>query len=173
MVVYTPWVDWNDPTSTATTTDMFNLWCDTDTTSITPTTSTWVDWNPQYAEFRVQEPTREELNQIEIRKIGAQIRRGKAIDRARELLIESLTPEQREEYDKNKSFIVFGQKTGKRYLIKDGRAGNVHELDKDDRPRHKYCAHPLMMLPNPDTMLAQKLMLECHEQDFLDKANVS
>lgn len=172
---YHAWEEW--ATTSATTTGTFDYWCDSTNTA----TSTWTEWHG--TDLRQRKPSRQSLeqrNQNRIRAIEDQDRRKAAIERARELLVASLTPEQREQYDANMEFIVFGQKTGRRYLIKDGRVGNVHELDKADglwpfphRARRQYCAHPSMMVPNADTMLAQKLMLECNEQDFLDLANVS
>jgi len=151
----------------------FEYWCDTGTTAIT---TTWVDWSSESTsleQVRYVVPTVEETNQVAIKRIEAEDRRKAAIECARELLVASLTDEQRGEYDANESFIVFGQKTGQRYRINNGRAGNVHELDRLGQVRRRYCAHPGMRVPNADTMLAQKLMLECHELDFLDKANVS
>lgn len=148
----TVWHNWTNTTGT------FDYWCEGTSTA---TTSTWVEWNPAHTEYLTPE------------EIAAKKRRTEAIDRARALLVESLTAEQREQYDENMEFIVYGQKTKKQYLIKDGRVGNVEELDSAGRTRRRYCAHPQMGLPDADTMLAQKLMIECNEDEFLDKANVS
>jgi len=94
-----------------------------------------------------------------------------AVDRARELLLSHLTDEQRRTFENNGWFVVEGGRTGGRYRIRQGYAGNVDVLD-GDLVSHKLCAHAdPVAVPWPDQMLAQKLMLEIDEDDFLAIAN--
>lgn len=99
-----------------------------------------------------------------------------AADRkAEELLAEHLAPEQREQYRTNKSFeVVLKARFGlgsKRYRINHGWSGNVALLDKDGREVERYCIHHRELIPVPDLLLAQKLMLETDEEQFLKIAN--
>ena len=60
----------------------------------------------------------------------------------------------------------------KRYRIHKGRSGNVELLAPDGTPLRRYCAHPDLYVPDEDTMLSQKLVLESDEERFLRTANV-
>jgi hypothetical protein len=91
--------------------------------------------------------------------------------RAEKLLLESLNAKQTEEYKKDKSFVVHSR-SGMRYRIRHGRVANVDVVCKEGKILHKLCAHPAEYVPNPDTMLAQKLFLEHQEEEFLKVANV-
>lgn len=91
--------------------------------------------------------------------------------RAEALLIAALTVEQKKEYGKDKTFTVWA--AGKRYRIKEGRSHNIEELNSDGLKIATLCAHPREFVPNFDTMLAQKLMLETVPDEFLRLANRS
>jgi len=93
-----------------------------------------------------------------------------ADERAERLLLSSLTPEQRDDYKRRACFYLY-TKSGKRYRIERGWSGNVHLVDDTGKPLHRYCAHPAIHVPEPDNMLAQKLMLETDEPAFLRVAN--
>lgn len=68
----------------------------------------------------------------------------------------------------------FDPDAGKWYRIHRGRSGNVALLErKDGREVERYCAHPVASLPDEDTMLAQKLMLQHDRARFLELANVN
>lgn len=138
----------------------------------------WVRWagqvgqvTPQVAAAAVasREQYRQELIEAEAERAAAQ-------ERAQRLLRESLSPKQLEEYSMHGHFFIdvlskSGQR--RRYKINKGRARNVQEVDQSGRVIKHFCAHPSMMCPDEDTMLAQKLMLEAEEEAFLRIANVS
>jgi hypothetical protein len=91
--------------------------------------------------------------------------------KASEILLEHLTPEQRDTIEKNRWFVVKGGKSGKLYRINSVQiAGNVEELD-GEKIVARYCCHLNHQYPRSDHHLAQKLMLEWDEEEFLRKAN--
>ena len=90
--------------------------------------------------------------------------------RGRQLLLENLTPEQNEQYDRYGYFDVVGSKTGKRYRIHHGTSGNVHELVAEDQLGIGHCFVPSGALVAGDCMLAQKIMLENCEEEALRMA---
>jgi hypothetical protein len=104
-------------------------------------------------------------------------RRTAAIDRARELLLENLTPEQRRTVGQNNWFVVEGGRSKTKYRINTGcgYSGNIEVLDQSDSVRHRLCCHVntgRVAVPLGDHLLAQKIMLELAEDDFLRMANV-
>jgi hypothetical protein len=99
---------------------------------------------------------------------------GEARKRAHALLLEHLTPAQRETFEKNKWFIVEGGKTGKRFKIfSNGYAGNVHELDAHDKMVNRLCCHANAGIPLEDQLLTQKVLLEWDEEHFYKTANIT
>lgn len=92
--------------------------------------------------------------------------------RAEEFLLDHLTPPQKETYKKNGWFVVEGGNTKTKYRIrKDGWSGNV-DVYEADKIKHRLCCHiPAGKVPHGDHLLAQKLMLEFSEEDFLRLAN--
>lgn len=101
---------------------------------------------------------------------------GLAQRRARALLVQHLTTEQRRTYEAYAYFDV--DVGGKTYRIRQGTHGNVRLLEKPTGPRMavpavekiSFCAQP-SGVPDEDAMLAQKLMLETEERKFLEIAN--
>ena len=103
-------------------------------------------------------------------------RRTAARQRARELLFEHLTPAQRETFDANGWFIVEGGRSKTRYRIRaqENMVANVDVLSPVDQRHttHRLCAHvQLGTVPLGDQLLAQKIMIELAEDDFLRTAN--
>ena len=93
--------------------------------------------------------------------------------RALDLLLEHLTPAQRETFHKNSWFIVEGRSM-RRYRVnaRGSLAGNVDVLDSNMKTIHRLCAHcDIHSIPLGDQLLAQKLMLEFDEETFLRIAN--
>ena len=90
---------------------------------------------------------------------------GRAQERSLELLLQHLSPAQRTEFKRSKAFRVCGQ-SGQQYRITYGNAGNVEALTPAGAVSRRLCAGPLE-LPIPAVMLAQKLMLETQESEFL------
>lgn len=94
--------------------------------------------------------------------------------KAEKLLLQHLTPEQRDEYQRLKRFHVH-LPDGRVYRIQKGWAGNVKlvESAEDERVLESLCIHPRIRCPDQDNMLAQKLMLEHSEEEFRRIANIS
>jgi len=101
-------------------------------------------------------------------QIGEQ-KRSEAEHRAEILLRSMLTDEQVEQLDRMSAFVV--ETETKKYLVRHRR--RVQELDADGNPIAAYCIHPRKYVPGHDTMLAQKLLLEADEAEFLRIANKS
>lgn len=127
----------------------------------------WKLWNID-ASIKSSTLRRQAEEDARLRKIEAE----EADERAEILLHEHLTLDQIDMLEKMREFLVMGSR-GNRYLIRRGRAGNVLGLDEHGKPVRRYCAHPAESVPDPDTMLAQKLMLEIDEDSFLRVANVT
>lgn len=99
-----------------------------------------------------------------------------AKSRARRLLFSMLNPQQQKQLDEKNYFdlTVYSQDGKSRvYRIEHGYAGNVKLLGADGQPVKRYCIHADSRLPYEDQMLAQKLLLESNEQDFLKIANMT
>jgi hypothetical protein len=95
-----------------------------------------------------------------------------ASDRARELLLSKLSPEQRESFTKNKWFIVEGGLTKTKYRIRSSTyAGNIDVLDVANNVAYRLCVHCSSTIPLEDHLLAQKIMLELAEDDIVRLAN--
>lgn len=90
--------------------------------------------------------------------------------RAERLLVQNLTPAQKEQYKKDKCFSVTGGETGAVYLIKHGRTMNVWRLGEKGQCVEQLCFHSVELLPTGDNMLAQKFMLEVCETEALSLA---
>lgn len=91
--------------------------------------------------------------------------------RARRLLREWLSLEQRAQFDAEGYFEVTGSHTGRRYRICQGTVGNVLEVDKEGQPKVGWCFAPERALAAGDVMLAQKIALETDEMAVLALAN--
>jgi hypothetical protein len=91
--------------------------------------------------------------------------------RARELLLSKLTQEQRETFERNNWFVVTGGKTNTRYRLEGHTLiANIVVLSGDNAA-YRLCGHCHRSLPMSDHLLAQKLMLEYDEEEFLKIAN--
>lgn len=140
----------------------------------------WTNWNATYTVGAVSgsliQPVQgsEEMRQ---RVVVAEAERAKARDRAARLLREVLSPEQAEELTREGRFhldVLSKDGSRRRYRINRGRSRNVQQVEPGSgRVIKTLCAHPVAAVPDEDTMLAQKLMLETAEDDFLRMANVS
>ena len=89
----------------------------------------------------------------------------RAHDRSLKLLVHCLTPAQRAEFALSNSFKVRGE-SGQRYRINYGRSINIEVLGPSGMVLRRLCAGPVDV-PPPAVMLAQKLMLETQEEEFL------
>jgi len=110
------------------------------------------------------EAERARLKQAEERSEAARTR-------ALALLRSHLTPAQRRTFEANKWFVVEGGRSKTRYRINSRHfAGNIEILD-GERVTHHLCGHCDHTIPLSDQLLAQKLMLEFDEDEFLKLAN--
>ncbi|EHR01130.1 hypothetical protein [Bradyrhizobium sp. WSM471] len=91
--------------------------------------------------------------------------------RARRLLRDWLSPDQRAQFDDEGYFEVTGSHTGRRYRIHQGTMGNVLELDEERQPKTGWCFIPERPLAVGDVMLAQKIALETDEAAVLALAH--
>lgn len=101
-----------------------------------------------------------------------------ATERAHQFLMEHLTAPQRETFTKNGWFVVEGGRSKEQYRIHvHSAAGNIRVMKgngKQERDGDRLCCHaPYGTIPLGDQLLAQKLMLEFAEDDFLRIANRS
>lgn len=97
-----------------------------------------------------------------------------ACERARNLLLENLTPHQRIQFAARNAFAVRGALTRNMYWIELGNGFAI--LDKTTAYRTvSYCYHPTYWMPHEDVALATKLALEDPEleQQVLETAKVS
>ena len=93
-----------------------------------------------------------------------------AHQRAEVLLRSVLSPNQLKELEKRDYFHVLVGK--RRFRITRGRQHTIKEVDSRSRILRTLCAHPIEHVPDADTMLAQKLLLETRARDFFKIANV-
>ncbi|MCA1365014.1 hypothetical protein I6F14_32595 [Bradyrhizobium sp. IC3069] len=91
--------------------------------------------------------------------------------RARRLLREWLSPDQRAQFDAESYFEVTGSHTGRRYRIHYGTVSNVVQVDEAGQPETGWCFVPERALAAGDVMLAQKIALETDEMSVLALAN--
>lgn len=182
-----------DTGTTTSTSTVWTGWCTTGTNTIsttqtvcTSTTVVWYTWcdgatntytSPQLAQVNDRQAREDYARHMAARNAEATERyaeserkRKEAEARADKLLVENLTLQQRLDFEKTKSFMVKAT-SGKRYRIRCGRMGNVDMINAKGFIEHRLCAHPGVDVPNGDTMLAQKLMLEVDEPAFLRIAN--
>ncbi len=120
--------------------------------------------------FRCAETPEQTASRVESEKKHRQARQAAEV-RAEGLLRRYLSEEQQHELDKHNYFTVRSQ-SGQLFQINRGRAGNVYRLDGLTRkPVERFCIHPVEYVPDSDTMLSQKIMLEIDEASFVKTAN--
>lgn len=176
------WTAWNSNLAVATTGT-------TITASFTVASNQiWDGWNRAYIAqpyapaIRVETPEQVVQRQAreaeyQAKQIRIEAERAKARERAEKLLRESLSPEQLEELSLKGHFhleTIAASGERRRYRINRGRSRNVQQVDRSSGLVLKtLCAHPIELVPDADTMLAQKLFLEASEEEFLRVANHS
>jgi hypothetical protein len=137
--------------------------------------ATWQAWGGTLELTQAQRAARlERLAATEQHQRALAIERAAAAARAEILLTESLTAAQAAELQQTNAFhltTIAADGTRRRYRIRRGRAGNVDQLDDAGRVLKRLCIHPTLAVPDADTMLAQKLLLETDEATFLRVAN--
>jgi hypothetical protein len=92
-----------------------------------------------------------------------------ASERAKRLLMNNLSPDQRRDFQATGEFIVRTKTTA--YKITSTYNFNVIQLNKKGEPLEALCVRPVGDVPLYDQLLAQKLMIETDERGFLAAAN--
>lgn len=153
----TVWMSWNSWYTTANTATTVNYY---------PQGETWQAWNQQvyYSQGNIPEPSKKQQEEM-----AAALKRAEdARVKAKELLLEHLSPVQRESFEKTGLFIVETAKKN-RY-----RLGHVPvKLREDGKVVTSYCIHMGGNVPKDDELLGFKLMLEANEEEFLKTANAT
>lgn len=176
------WSTWaSNSTAISFTNNTWTTWAGT-TSGTNTLDSVWISWGSGTS-YRVAQqiwPAAQRTpEQIEADRVAREARdeqyriqeeeRKAAVARAEELLKDNLSEAQRKEYEKDKHFHVVAG--GKTYRIRKGWSGNVELLNGKGEVLSRYCIHPTTYVPEEDNMLAQKLMLETAEEEFVRVAN--
>lgn len=155
------------------------------TTTVTLNSETWTQWlqvangtdalAPQAlavgSGFYRRPLTTEQAERERAKYAEMERDRAAATLRATDLLRSVLDDEQEAELLTHARFHVRSQK-GKLYRIRRGWSHSV-DLIEDGVIKGTYCIHPKAAVPTEDSMVAQKLMLESAEDEFLRIANFS
>lgn len=170
----TTWSGWNSSTSATVTSDVWITWTSDGTVyqgdsngSVAPapvcqvTPAQAARMTQQRARLRRQHEQADRRRERE--RVAAQ-------KRARSLLLRLLSRDQARDYDEHQWFQLQAR-SGRVYRIHRGRTRNVVEIGGDGSGIRRFCIHPEEYVPDEDTMLAQKLMLENDEERFLAIAN--
>lgn len=158
--------------------NIYRQWVDNSTTAITTGTNiyrVWVSGNTVIGQdYHPQQIIRNPESMRERQERNDKIIRAKAQARKRsiQLLRDSLTTIQRKEFDQYGYFFV-NSPSGKLYRIREGRSINIDLMVGNSKTivQKRLCAHPEEFLPDGDNMLAQKVLLEHQETDFLNICN--
>ncbi len=96
----------------------------------------------------------------------------RAYKRAEQLLKSMLTKPQRDELRRFGRFTIVGP-SGTRYRIHRSDVRNIYVLDQKGNRNHRLCWYMIgRKIPQADQMLAQKIMIEADEEEFLRVAEV-
>lgn len=172
----TIWVEWNNVYSTSTSITSPTIITSANSTNCISTSSgIWTIWNQNYIISPPCTPANNAEYAARLARDRAEAEKAKG--RAEVLLQEALNAKQREELSQKGFFSLDVLSTNgqrRQYRIRRGRSRNVQQVDPVSGNVLKHlCAHPRELVPDADTMLAQKLMLETAEDDFLRIANHS
>lgn len=178
----------NTVSSTTTDSTWFG-WCNSTFSNLTTTASTmtstvgddiyrmWVNGclvevpkQSQEELDRVQQAYREQEEKYKQERLKREEDRRLAQEKAELLLVQHLNKKQKKAYEENRCIPVDGQ-SGKKYIIRKGRAKNIDVLKEDGTVDYRLCVHPQEQVPDEDTMLAQKLFLEHNEEYLISIAN--
>jgi len=182
------WGVWtNAGTSTTGTAYTWGLWTGTASTTTANVTNiyqsasvyqSWKKWTAdelkQYQEqvARAAAEAKKAAAEYEKRAAEAAKKAKEVIERATALLHRYMDEEQKKQLASEGQFVVESE-SGKKYVIKKGRQGNVYSLDEHRKQIARHCIHPIDLVPDQDTMLAQLLWLKWNEEEFLKVANTT
>lgn len=172
------WAGWNATTTSYGNTAGAVWWNWTGTSATMTTLELYIESVPipqltEEERQRQREAEERAATERRQRQEAERLEREAAVARAKELLLAHLNEEQKRELRTERRFTVISADGERVYRIKQGRAQNVELIAPDGRVLERYCAHPVEMVPDEDTMLAQKLMLEADEEAFICVANVT
>lgn len=175
----TTWSGWNDYDTSMTGGAVWLQW-HADATNTATTASTMICWHTWIAvggaELTNIVPAPEVIAQRDAvwRREAAerQAERDKVREKAWKLLLSMLDKQQKDQLERDRFFDVVARNSRRRYRIHHGTHGNVRLLNDVGKEVTRYCAQP-NNVPAEDAMLAQKLMLEHEEDQYLKVANAT
>lgn len=168
------WTSWQQDTNanctanTAVTTTLDLVWYSWYDSSRQAVNQPYIRFAPDYPVQTAEAQAAREVERVERIRV-----RNEANARAELLLKENLDAKQLQELAGTDRFTVISKDGTRHYRIFRGRSRNIERIDALGRRMHTLCAHPVDDVPDADTMLTQKLMLEHCEEDFLKVANRS
>lgn len=176
-----PWPIWNQtPSVTSITIDPWITWNDsitiTGTNRFTQAIRQGVErvraLNPELeAAHRRQREADQRVYETRMRQKQAE--RKAADERAEKLLMSILSSAQRAQYQAERRFTVH-LPNGHHYMIRRGRHGNIERIDERGNRLENLCVHVAPHeIPDCDNMAAQKLMIECNEDELRKIANIT
>ncbi len=167
----TIWSDWNTAytvtTSAITTNKIWVHWISADNTTSAPILRTM---DPAEAARREAEYQQRLDREIRARR-EAKVLADEADKKALALLLAHLTDEQAKQYQTKQYFELITRDGKRRYRLQHKWAGNVRLVNDKGVEISQFCIHPGVEIPIADSLLAQKLMLEHDEEQFLKIAN--
>jgi hypothetical protein len=123
---------------------------------------------------QIAEETQRRMAQLKADQLASAEREAKrqaAKAKAEQLLVEHLTEEQEQAWKENRAIFVTA-KSGRRFKIREGRAGTIEEINAEGKAIRSFCVHvEPHNVPDADNVLAQKLALEHNEEALLRMAN--
>lgn len=173
--------------------DVWGLWCAgysgaASVTTYNYTASSdviWVNWNANqtgssanliWGSWNANQNHIIHVDRVHSERDENRKKQEKAAVIAKDLLLKHLSPQQRDQFEKDRMFEVLGKTQKNRYLI--GADGSVKRVDEKGLVE-SYCIHPDysrdpdFKIPASDLALAKKLMLEHDEETFLKTANAT
>jgi hypothetical protein len=186
----TTWRNWNETyaTTSTTATDVWVTWNETATATPTASITTEAVWGAwvvttdsrrrgityrvpaQVLDVTPYVPTPEERAEQKRRdEVAAEAKRI-ANEKAEALLKEILTPEERDEWTKQRTITVQAA-SGVKYKLLPATHGNVRVLGRDGLPDATLCVFTTGNVPLADHLVTQVLMLRHDEKELLAKAN--
>lgn len=129
----------------------------------------WVNWNEAYQPAVVRQQIDPDAA-YNAHVAAQEKKRLEAEERAEELLMLYLTPEQRKSYKAKGYFET--DVNDRRYRLYKGSHGNIRQLDKKGKEVARWCVNA-EGVPHSDNVLAQFLALTTDEQYIMQKANIT
>lgn len=178
----TAWEQWATTSTNVTSNVVWQTWAGTTASTTNITQQVWDWWatstgSGQYTiPYQMPALTEEELaaaaERNRLAAIAAEERRAQRVvadKKARLLLLDCLEDEQKQELEKDGYFHVETRDGTRRYRLRPG--GQPVRVHGEDGRHWAYCIHPDHGFPTDDVVLAQKLLLESDEEEFLRIAN--